>query len=248
MNHEPDTHESNATTSPPRRARLARVCWIAAALLMLAGFLGLDRFVYEHVSLRFSTPNPVDRDAYAITSTFWETIRYFGSITGAAIAYFVVLAIHPKGWRAANTALVAVLAADALGVLVKDSVGRLRPNHASTHLAFMRPFEALTIDATRLTSKVKGIVTKAKPSKMDDAPVSFPSGEATAAFALATVLSILYPKLRPIVYTAAVLTALARVLAGAHYISDVTAGAVLGTLAAGYIFTFLQKRRWAIFL
>jgi membrane-associated phospholipid phosphatase len=235
-------------TGGPGRFIIRHSAFLICALLILGGFVGLDRVFYERVSLQFSTPNPVDRDAYAITSAFWETIRYFGSLTGALVAYFVVLAIHPKSWRAANTAFVAVLAADTLGVLVKDSVCRLRPDHASTHLAFMKPFEGLRIDGARLAGKVKAIATNTRSAKQDDAPVSFPSGEATAAFALATALSLLFPRARPLLYTAAVLTALARVLAGAHYISDVTAGAVIGTFAAAYVFTFFQKHQWRIFL
>ncbi len=248
-----DLHDSEmaprAPASPKRRMVGAALVWSLAAVLIAAGFLGLDRWFYEHVALRFSTPNPVDRDPYAATALLWDSARYFGSLTGALIAYFVVLAIHPKGGRAANTAIVAILVADALGLLVKDSVCRVRPNQAPSHLAFMKPFEALRLDARHIAARAGAVLTGAtSPKDLNPAAVCFPSGEATAAFALATALSLLYPRARPFAYAAAVLTALARILAGAHYVSDVTAGAVIGTLTATWVFTFLKRRRWRAFL
>lgn len=240
---------SHAPTSPKRRTVAAVLLWSIAATLIAAGFLGLDRWFYERVALRFSTPNPVDRDPYAATALLWDSARYFGSITGALIAYFVVLAIHPKGWRAANTVIVAILVADAMGLLVKDSVCRVRPNQAPSHLTFMKPFEALRLDTRHVAARVGAVLTGGTPpGDLSPAAVCFPSGEATAAFALATVLSLLYPRVAPFAYAAAVLAALARILAGAHYISDVTAGAVIGTLTATWVFRFLQQRRWRLFL
>ncbi|MGB9625875.1 MAG: phosphatase PAP2 family protein [Phycisphaerae bacterium] len=240
---------SRASTSPKRRRIAVALLWSIAAALMAAGFLGLDRWFYEQVALRFSTPNPVDRDPYAATALLWDSARYVGSMTGALIAYFVVLAIHPKGWRAANTVMVAILVADALGLLVKDSVCRVRPNQAPSHLTFMKPFEALRLDTRHVAARLRALLAGGTPPKdLSPAAVCFPSGEATAAFALATVLSLLYPRAAPFAYAAAVLAALARILAGAHYISDVTAGAVIGTFTAAGVFRFLQKRRWRLFL
>jgi membrane-associated phospholipid phosphatase len=55
-----------------------------------------------------------------------------------------------------------------------------------------------------------------------------PSGDATVAFAACAVLARIWPEARAIWYALAVGCALARVLSRAHYLSDVTAAALLG--------------------
>jgi undecaprenyl-diphosphatase len=62
---------------------------------------------------------------------------------------------------------------------------------------------------------------------------SFPSGHATCAFMTAAVLSNYYRRLR-ILFLVALAAALGRVYSGVHYVSDVAAGAVIGTFT-GYL-------------
>ena len=57
---------------------------------------------------------------------------------------------------------------------------------------------------------------------------AMPSGHSTTAFALAAGLAIFYPRLRRLWYGVAVVLAASRVAVGAHYLSDVVAGAMLG--------------------
>jgi len=57
---------------------------------------------------------------------------------------------------------------------------------------------------------------------------SFPSGHATTAFAAATALALLRPRLRLLALGVATCVALSRVYLGMHYAGDVTAGALLG--------------------
>ena len=61
---------------------------------------------------------------------------------------------------------------------------------------------------------------------------SFPSGHAVTAFAMAVGLGALAPKLRWPLLALAALVAASRVMIGAHYLSDVLAGAGLGFAAA----------------
>jgi membrane-associated phospholipid phosphatase len=72
--------------------------------------------------------------------------------------------------------------------------------------------------------------------------LSFPSGHTCIAFATATALTICIPRWAPLFFLVAVVVAIERVLEGAHYPSDVIAGAGLGVLAA-----FLTARvlRWS---
>jgi undecaprenyl-diphosphatase len=61
---------------------------------------------------------------------------------------------------------------------------------------------------------------------------SFPSGHTITAFAVAVSLSRFYPELAPGLFFCAVSVAASRILLGMHFLSDVLAGAVIGTLLA----------------
>jgi undecaprenyl-diphosphatase len=67
---------------------------------------------------------------------------------------------------------------------------------------------------------------------------SFPSGHAATAFALAVALGLLFPRLRKAALALAALIALSRVATGAHYLSDVLAGGIIGAWFA------LRWREW----
>ena len=58
---------------------------------------------------------------------------------------------------------------------------------------------------------------------------SFPSGHTITAFAVSISLGMFYPHLLPGLLFIAVSVALSRILLGMHFLSDVLAGAVLGT-------------------
>jgi undecaprenyl-diphosphatase len=59
---------------------------------------------------------------------------------------------------------------------------------------------------------------------------SFPSGHATNAFALGTMLALAFPPLGPTAGLLAASIALSRVVLGRHFLSDVLVGALLGSL------------------
>lgn len=65
--------------------------------------------------------------------------------------------------------------------------------------------------------------------------MAFPSGHATTAFAAMTALAVLFPKALVPLFGVAVILAGARVVSLSHYLSDVVAGAWIGTVAALFI-------------
>lgn len=64
---------------------------------------------------------------------------------------------------------------------------------------------------------------------------SFPSGHTAAAFVMAGCIHIYYPKWTIFAVTWAGLIGLSRVLLGVHFISDIMAGALLGSLAVVFV-------------
>jgi undecaprenyl-diphosphatase len=61
---------------------------------------------------------------------------------------------------------------------------------------------------------------------------SFPSGHTITAFSVSIALSEFYPALLPALLFSALSIAASRILLGMHFLSDVVAGAILGTLLA----------------
>jgi undecaprenyl-diphosphatase len=71
---------------------------------------------------------------------------------------------------------------------------------------------------------------------------SFPSGHATNAFAAAVAFGVLWPKLRPLMWSYAIVIALSRVIVVAHHPSDVLAGAIAGGIGALLVRDWLAAR------
>lgn len=73
---------------------------------------------------------------------------------------------------------------------------------------------------------------------------SFPSGHATTAFSLAAVIALIWPKAFWPAMLLATLVAVSRVIVGEHYPTDITAGAILGTLGVYAIRQLFAARGW----
>ncbi len=93
-----------------------------------------------------------------------------------------------------------------------------------------------------LSNVIKHLVGRARPKFMhagnlELSPMtgsgwdSFPSGHASASFAVATVLAMKFPRWRWLFIVLASAIAGSRILRGSHFITDVAAGTVIGVLA-----------------
>lgn len=106
--------------------------------------------------------------------------------------------------------------------IVKRMIGRSRPAHLETVGAFdFRTF-----------------------SWLDWTYQSFPSGHTTTGFALCFVVSFLFPRTFPLMLVLATLVGVSRIVLGAHYATDVLAGAVVGTLGAYLVRNVFAARGW----
>ncbi len=140
-----------------------------------------------------------------------RVLRFFESYghgLGAAVALLIV-ALAARHWKAAIR-LAAAIAAAAIpyALLARLLVNRCRPHK----------WTAWAAGDIWSTFAIKG--------------ASFPSGHTATAFAFSVVLATAYPRGRWIFLSLATLCGLARVLTGAHFVSDVFAGMFIG-LAAG---------------
>ena len=70
---------------------------------------------------------------------------------------------------------------------------------------------------------------------------SFPSGHSAFFFAMAAAIFLFNKKMGIIFFAGAILMNVSRIIAGAHYLSDIMAGAIIGIFSA-FLAGFLVKR------
>jgi membrane-associated phospholipid phosphatase len=174
------------------------------AVVLVALSMLADGWVAEHV--RYGR----------VYETDWgRMLRNFGYLPFWLLAA-IALALHDREsrewWRRAAMLAAAPTLAGIMGELLKIIVRRQRPPDVGSAYAFRalsdHPFSS------------RGI--------------GFPSSHAVVAFGAAEILSRLFPRARIVFYAAAVGCAFSRLLAHAHYLSDVVAGAAIG-IAMGWV-------------
>jgi undecaprenyl-diphosphatase len=119
------------------------------------------------------------------------------------MALVVVLAGGRERVRAIGAAAIAVSAGIVLFLWLKRTCGRKRPCELAPHCW----------------------ATLLPPDQF-----SFPSGHAITAFSIAISLGMFYPALLGGLLFCAASVALSRILLGMHFLSDVLAGAALGSI------------------
>ncbi len=143
----------------------------------------------------------------------WVRLYVISSTRGGDgwLWYAMGLAILLFGGEARFQALGAAGVASALSILLfawlKRLTGRRRPCHIAPHCW----------------------ATLLPPDQF-----SFPSGHTMTAFAVAVPLALFYPTLMIGLFFCALSIAMSRILLGMHFLSDVVAGALIGT-GLGYL-------------
>jgi membrane-associated phospholipid phosphatase len=195
---------------------------LIALSLVAFGFLLIDPFVFEQAR---ALPPDVRNFFSNITNigrSNWMLIP-----TGAAIALALVLKRRHASFR--HSAAYGLIASTIGFVFVSVGGAGLITNLTKNILGRARP---------KLFDTVGALDFKLFAFSPEHA--SFPSGHATNIFAFATVIAMLWPRGRVLLYTVAVWIAASRVLIGEHYFTDVVVGAIIGTT-----FPYLVRKRFA---
>lgn len=132
----------------------------------------------------------------------------------ALLAFILILVDRQAGSTLLLVGCAAFLVELPLYWVLKNTCKRRRPFHV---VAAMAPF--------------------LKPSD----EFSFPSGHTTAAFVFATAASHFFPVLTLVLFSWAALIGLSRVMLRVHFVSDVLAGMLLGTLIANLSLFWLSQ-------
>lgn len=158
----------------------------------------------------------------------FQWITNLGKSTGYLVAFFGLFLFFKYSLRrliAANRSLFLFAAVALSGLttdLIKPVVGRLRPK-------------------LLLEAGLYGF----EPLRIGYEYNSFPSGHATTVFALAAALSFFFPRWRLPLFSFAAVVGLSRIIVGAHYLSDVMAGAYVGVMTVFALALFCRHRSWS---
>ncbi|MGI8979133.1 MAG: phosphatase PAP2 family protein [Pirellulaceae bacterium] len=153
-----------------------------------------------------------------------EAFGYAGTVA------FILLAaalLDPRGWRVLLRLAIASYGAGLLADLIKLPIGRHRP--------LDEKFVAETALQTFTTWDAHQHIHLTQ---------SFPSAHTATATGLACGLAYFYPRGKWLFIVLAMLTALQRMHAREHYLSDVFAGAAIGTLVGILTTSPLRTNRW----
>ena len=213
---------------PPEAYRTVwrREAWTAAAvvLLVLAAMLWLDAPAF-----RFA--NTLPHWANRLFNELTDFGRSGWTLVPLGVLYLVTVALASTRAGHITYALLAAIAVRlgflfvAIGLpglvvaIVKRLIGRVRPSEFGPY-AYM-------------------------PFSWRSEYASLPSGHTTAAFATMVAFGALFPRLRPYLWTFAVLIAMSRVVVSSHFVSDTIAGAACGALGAILVRDWFAARRLA---
>ncbi len=207
-------------------ARPGSVAILSTVLVLLAA-AGLSMLVLDRPAARLCwSLNPGLRTAAAVVSAPASLPVAIAVVAGLLLASFINVRYRRKTQRSQKTKL--YLAATAIiswGFIqsLKAVFGRARPALLFEHDIYGFVFFSREYDYN-----------------------SFPSGHTGFILGLAVALSFAKPRYRYPALVLGVVVAMSRVVAGAHFVSDVLAGAAIGTVVAFALLQLFQRQGYAI--
>lgn len=195
-----------------------RLFGLATALLVVS----IAAISFDSAWSRFcmtECPNPIRE--------FLALCEVFGHGLGVPLFCAMVWVLDPAGASRAFRILATGWGAGLTANLAKLLVARFRPNHFDLSLNAWQSFDGFL------------------PGLVESARQSMPSAHTATAIGLAVALSRAYPRGRRLFLAMVVLVAFQRMVFGAHYLSDVLAGAAVGLAAAWLIDRGIHGGPWS---
>ena len=185
--------------------------WLGVAVLAFLVASALDGWAFHHLQ----KPNVYDQD----WGRALRSVGYWPLWMLLALALWLVDRKRGRGSRRAAFLAGSITIAGILGELLKLLVRRERPGTHDGHYGF-RPFTDHPFSSRNF---------------------GMPSSHAVIAFSGAAALSVLFPEATIVWYALAIGCGVTRVLSGAHFVSDVVAGAAIGIGVS-----LIIARRWSV--
>lgn len=204
--------------------RIGRILIVAGVLFVIS--LGLDTPVARWAHESGLAANLVDHHALLL-----RVLRIQGNFlefTVPAVALLLVIPPPPR-WIEAEVVLLAGVFSG-INWIIKWMVGRTRPFHTSAGPWEFHPFDRGLVHGLLFRGALKGA-----------RPLSFPSGDATLAFAMAVSLGWALPRWRPLFFATAIVVGVERISENAHYPSEIVAGLALGAVVARAAWGVVQR-------
>ncbi len=148
-------------------------------------------------------------------------IKFPGSFYFTLAVAILLTLHHAWKWRAGGLLCLCGAMAGLLYTLAKWSIGRTRPVSIIEGQGVLSP---TPFGLHPFHNGLMGLIVAEKNQ-------AFPSGHTCLAFATAAALAVWFPKWRWAIFLGAALVGIERILEGAHYPSDVVAGAGFGVIA-----------------
>jgi membrane-associated phospholipid phosphatase len=208
--------------------------WLAAWLTVMG--------VAFAVALAIDVPVTANRNAEAIPgdlNRIVELSEIFAHGFGAALALLLVWQLAPRLRHRMRPLAVCLIMPGLVVQGFKLMVARRRPLF----------YEVENLDSTERILALPDSAHETWSGLFPDWAIgsdyayqSFPSAHAATAFAMAICLSWLFPQARVLFYVLAILAAFQRITSGAHWLSDVIAGAAVAFVVC-YVTFRLERRR-----
>ena len=212
-----------AANDANRPAAIPQPTWSGRSLLLaaavLASLAALATFV-DFSLARWVRDVDLPRDLERFVR-LCEAFAFGGTVTVIIIAAGL---LDPRRWYVVGRLVIVVFGAGLVANSAKLLVARERPYFAALD-------EASAIGT--FVGWLPALYREGLPTKYGHALQSFPSGHAATATGLAIGLSLMYPSGRWLFVMLAAMACYQRIDAGAHYLSDVLAGAAIACLVGG---------------
>jgi hypothetical protein len=204
----------------------------STALLIGATLLLAGSFTLDHPVNHWATHAQRNRvgiadggDSFGREGSLVERLGRLESGVGLSALIYSggLIAGSERGRRAGVTGVEATLAAGAVTLAVKSVVGRERPDGNAEEPDDFKIFHGVNFD-----------------------DASFPSGHTTTSFALAAAVTEEFPSawVQVASYGTASMVGFSRVYQNKHWVSDVVAGALIGTAVGKTVARWEQKKGW----